>query len=341
MKNGFINIIPSIFKRFGFTPSMRLLWRMSYSLRNGYRGDKKIDTIYLQLTTSCNLSCKGCYAKEQRTNSARVFTEKNDVLIDYILSIRNIVVLGGEPLLRDCRTFLLNILKRHKGSITIVTNMTMLDEEIVSAIIKNGRVTIMISIDGDEHYHDLRRGEGVFKLVDHNINILRKEKIFYGIICTVTETNYDYVLSDGFVDLCIRLGSFFTLYLPFTSFGCDSVELSLSEKRYQQMLDRIKDLNRRISHYAIYHGVEHEINSSYGGCRAGDRGLYIKADGCITPCPAIDMDYICIEENDSEADIIEKSQAFSGFRDIKSKCFGKCPIIYNKQMLDNYVSSLR
>lgn len=291
MKHYQFRIISRIIKDYGAIESIRMFWRMSYNIRKSMFGKAKVlDTLYIQITSKCNLHCVGCYTELQDCSNANVFLYNiDDSLFDFICSIRNIVVLGGEPFLPECKPFLLRLINTHKGSISIVTNATMIDADIINAIRHARNTKLMISLDGLEQLHDARRGNGCFKLVCENCLNLRNRKIMFGISGTITKENMHELLSEEFIEKAISIGAYFALFLPYLPVGSiEDKEYALSEEEYYQSYERIVNLNSKFKRFACYHAVMHETMTSYGGCRAGTRCVYIKANGYVTPCPVID-----------------------------------------------------
>lgn len=124
-------------------------------------------TLHIIVTTlKCNLACRYCRATKNFLNqSMNIKTAKK--VIDFILSTpsKNITIefQGGEPLLN------LEVLKesinyisdKRKNSnkdviISIVTNLTLMDDEKLKFLIKNN-ISICTSLDGPKIVHDKNR----------------------------------------------------------------------------------------------------------------------------------------------------------------------------------------
>lgn len=145
----------------------------------------------------CNFSCKYCYANggEATTNYKSQFNEHQiDNLLDYVYikkysyykNYKFDFVSGGEPLLNFSilEYFLKNMryiseLHKKQTSVLIVTNGTLLTEQIISQLDKYD-VFLGISIDGSEQIHDRHRvykgGSGTYRDVVNGISLLRKSK---------------------------------------------------------------------------------------------------------------------------------------------------------------------
>ena len=79
-------------------------------------------------------------------------------------------------------------------SVTLITNATVIDEEVVSAVVKNN-VSVSVSLDGPEELHNANRifadGEGTFEATSKNIKWLQKAGARVSISCTISQTNVD------------------------------------------------------------------------------------------------------------------------------------------------------
>ncbi|MEX1378419.1 MAG: TIGR04083 family peptide-modifying radical SAM enzyme [Eubacteriales bacterium] len=148
-----------------------------YSLKNLYNSlmsAKSLYKLYLHITWDCQLTCTHCYA----VNNERVEMNADDVLKIIVdakkCGFKEVVITGGEPLMHPNRTELLKqlrILRKKDDLIPIVLRsnfaMELSDDDFL--MITNAFDEVVISIDGDEAYHDARRGSGTYKCTVDNI----------------------------------------------------------------------------------------------------------------------------------------------------------------------------
>ncbi|MFH0701916.1 MAG: radical SAM protein [bacterium] len=152
--------------------------RDTYSLFSYYFGDgKSLPPIRysLELTYKCNLNCSYCYVGENRNFNELSVKEWFDI-IDQIPPFALITLVGGEPLIRkDFKTILKKSLKKNK--INIVTNGTLIDDELIEIFIAKKLLLLSVSIDGFGEKHDLNRGkQGAFDKTVKNLERLRDMK---------------------------------------------------------------------------------------------------------------------------------------------------------------------
>ena len=119
------------------------------------KNELNIPQIEFCLTTQCTLKCKDCCALMPPFNkrghikmSVEEFKKTLDQLLDNVNSIRKLIVLGGEPLLRKELPELLEYaaLKDKVIQIAIVSNGTMIpNEELVEVLKKYNKINFYMS----------------------------------------------------------------------------------------------------------------------------------------------------------------------------------------------------
>jgi len=192
--------------------------RILKGIQDNFLGKPAFGILYLLLTDICNLQCRYCYIEGAMPANYSFSMMSEETAIKAInlfarLISRNpedrrfghpvIIFYGGEPLLNK-KVFLasLNEIDRLKKSsklplnlsISLVTNATLVDEEIVDAIVEKG-VLVAVSLDGPKDLHDANRifanGKGTFQAVLKNMQWLQKAGANMGISCTISRTNVD------------------------------------------------------------------------------------------------------------------------------------------------------
>ncbi len=132
---------------------------------------------FLELTHRCNLSCPYCYLGQNRVKD-ELNTKQWFKIIDEIPFFAFITFVGGEVLLREDFLDILNYAsKKVFGKVNIVSNGVLLNEKMIDGIIKSKILLLSVSLDGFKHNHDkYRLKEGLFDIIDNNLNNLNKQK---------------------------------------------------------------------------------------------------------------------------------------------------------------------
>ncbi len=178
--------------------------------------------LMVSIATNCNLHCKGCYARANKSCGdnlkasemsekrwGEIFNEAKEVGISFLL------LLGGEPLMR--RGVIEKASSVKEIVFPIFTNGTMLDESYINLFDKNRNLVPMISIEGDKDQTDERRGEGTYNSIMTAMNSLNKKGILFGGSVTVTTENIITVTSKEFVQELYNKGTrvlIFVEYVP-------------------------------------------------------------------------------------------------------------------------------
>jgi MoaA/NifB/PqqE/SkfB family radical SAM enzyme len=241
------------------------------------------------ITSSCNLFCKGCYARannscgegvqKKQLPSERwgeIFKEARDVGISFI------VLLGGEPLMR--RDVIEKASQVKEIAFPIFTNGTFFDENYFELFDKNRNLVPMLSIEGDKNQTDNRRGEGTYDSLMKVMNRLNEKGILYGASVTVTRENINTVTSKDFFDSLYKKGCralVFVEYVPVTketkSLAPTDYERSILEVEIEKLREGYKD-----TIFISFPGDEKYSE----GCLAAGRGFFhINVDGSAEPCP--------------------------------------------------------
>ena len=82
-----------------------------------------------------------------------------------------------------------------------------------------GNITLALSIEGDECSNDDRRGEGAYKTTIEAMELLKKEKLLFGISVCYTSKNIEQVTSDAFLDKMVDMGVKYAFYFNYMPIG--------------------------------------------------------------------------------------------------------------------------
>lgn len=165
---------------------------------------KKSLTCWLHITNDCNLRCKYCYIHKSRDDMHdSIVFETIDKMLESCRknNIPNLEIMfvGGEPLMRfDLIKRIVDYCSENKGEINvgyiIPTNGTLITPEIAKYIVSH-KMSVGVSIDGVEEYHDKNRvkidGSGSYKLAMRGVDYLIAEGLKPSIMVTVTKENLD------------------------------------------------------------------------------------------------------------------------------------------------------
>ncbi len=245
--------------------------------------------LIASITSSCNLFCKGCYARAN--HSCGEHSEKNELTCrewERIfreaegLGISFILLAGGEPLIRK------DVIEKAAAFQNIIfpifTNGTMIDDTWVTFFNKNRNLVPIFSIEGNQSQTDDRRGKGIYQTLVKAMDNMNQSGILYGSSVTVTTQNLDTVTSDDFVGALYQKGCkliFYVEYVPVTdttnALAPGDIERRILEEKQSMLRQKYTNMI-----FLSFPGDE----KSTGGCLAAGRGFFhINAAGGAEPCP--------------------------------------------------------
>ncbi len=114
--------------------------------------------FFLELTHRCNLNCPYCYINKSKTTE-EMTTDEWLSAINQIPFYSIVTLVGGEPLLRDDFIKILRACSKKTYNKThLITNGVLLNDRIVSALVKYKLLLLSVSLDGWQKHHDVERG---------------------------------------------------------------------------------------------------------------------------------------------------------------------------------------
>lgn len=146
-------------------------------------------TVDLEITDRCNLRCKYCSHFGSEAEVGRDLAADEWLLFFEELgrcAVMDVCLQGGEPFIREDLKTLIDGLVRNRMRFSILSNGTLITEEIASFLVGTKRCnSVQVSIDGSVAVvHDSFRGEGSFHQAIEGLKCLRR----HGISATVRVT---------------------------------------------------------------------------------------------------------------------------------------------------------
>jgi SynChlorMet cassette radical SAM/SPASM protein ScmE len=270
--------------------------------------------IDIAITNKCNLRCKYCYH----------FNSAGDVDTDLSLNewldffdelqqctVLEVVLSGGEPFFRNDIKEIIKGIVIDKMRFSILTNGTLINEEIAEFIASTGRCNrIQISIDSlKAETHDCFRGAGTFVKAVNGLKILKKYALPVAVRVTIHRENYrDLEAAAEFLLEELELPSFSTnstYYMGLCREFSHKVQLTPDERveTMETLLRLEKKYNGRVNATAgplfdakSWLQMENRRKQSHAtknssskggylsGCNGVRRKLAVRSDGTIIPC---------------------------------------------------------
>lgn len=259
----------------------------------------------LHITQKCNQRCKHCYHNDydgenlSLNDIEEIIEQYKELLVAYnkaknINYRGHINITGGEPFVRKDIFEIIDLLYKNRKyfSYGILTNGTLITDEIVS-ILKNKNVAfIQVSIDGNRKTHDDIRGDGNLKKVFQTLKLLKKNKIKTMVSFTAHKANYKEFPTVA--NYCRLLGVYklwTDRLVPFGN-GESIKKFMLTEKEIWDYISIIQNeknksfLNKLTGLTIADNRALQFLNtgSECYSCSAGDSLITVLDNGDIVPC---------------------------------------------------------
>ncbi len=300
--------------------------------------EHKLIYVFLEITRKCNLSCTHCGSDCSKDSSMNEMTTESWLsIIDYLNYIYKpfFVITGGEPLVHEGFSIIVNHLKQKNARWGMVTNGMLLHQNKLDELIHNNIESITVSLDGDEKSHlYLRKHPQSWFKVNKAIELIGKSKIIHkDVVTCVYPSNLDKLNETA--ELLINNG--ITSWRLFRIFPKGSAknkpELYLDFNQSQLLIQWIADNRDRLELKGlkisfscegyIPFELDIKVRNEPFFCRAGINIASILADGTITGCNNNGEDFY--QGNISKDNFQEVwNNRFAEFRDKNWLKTGEC-----------------
>ncbi|NQT89930.1 MAG: radical SAM protein [Candidatus Omnitrophica bacterium] len=196
------------------------------------------DTVQMNFSFKCNLSCKMCSMEAQgrllesegKQTEIDSETFRKTIRETVELGTKTFLFIGGEPFLRSDLFDLVGYAKGLGLNTVIVTNGVLLTEENISRCFKNGADWLSISIDSasKENFSKIR-GVDVLDRIISNVKTLNHMKKSQGqetprlvTVCTIMDDNIHELMD--VVGLCRELGIARIIFQPVVANNIDQTQ---------------------------------------------------------------------------------------------------------------------
>ncbi len=294
--------------------------------------------IYIDLTNTCNLRCKGCWV-EKEGEARTIPIEDVKTIIEHSKKNKSYfhTLLGGEPFMYRG---IWEIFKDNPDCyFQVITNGMMFTPDNVNTLAKLGNVTPLISIDGFAENNDDRRGKEVFDSAMAGIARLQEKKILFGIATTITANNFEEVFSDAYLNHFISKGALYIWYYVYRPVGNEpNPHFCLSKEQIVEVRKKLLEVRRKFPILIIdsYWTAEGEAF-----CPAAiGLGYHVGPESSIEICPPLSFAVEKINDNSgnltktfNESHFLKDFQTF-----VKDRTKG-CVILEEPQALADFIQN--
>ena len=298
-------------------------------------------TVDIDLTARCNLRCRYCYFFDNpavpyqdlpTAEWLRFFDELGRC------AVMDVCLAGGEPFIRPDLPALLQGIVRNRMRFAILSNGTLITDEIAAFIAATGRCNyVQVSIDGSgPAAHDACRGPGAFEAAVHGLRTLQRHGVNAAVRVTIHRHNvYDLEATARLLLEELELHSFGTNsagYLGSCRVHAGDVMLTAAERLVametlsrldQQYPGRIQAAAGPLADARMWRRMEEAQAAGAppfpnGGrltaCGCHSSKIAIRADGAIVPCNMLPHIVLGRINRDSLVEVWQHSPALNELR---------------------------
>lgn len=250
------------------------------------------------LSENCNLKCLHCYQENHQpvqleyNQLVKFYEQFKDLLVQKNIK-GHINLTGGEPFCNPYLFKILDLIKKDHDliSFSILTNGTLITEEIAERIKEYNPYYVQVSLEGGKKINDYIRGEGTYKKIAQGIQNLRKQDIFTSISFTANKLNYkDFPKVVKYARKYNVNNVWSDRYIPLGNSEDKDLAMTLQQTRdYLEIMDRERNklmkLKNNITTISMNRALQFQMTNDFAyGCTAGNTLLTIMENGDLVPC---------------------------------------------------------
>lgn len=230
----------------------RLGLEIALKIRNNLRELHPLRQLFWECTLQCNLACKHCGSdcrkmSEQKDMPAADFLQVVDSITPHVNPNEvNIIITGGEPLMRDDLEEVGMALYRKGYPWGIVSNGLYLTRERLDSLMAAGLHAVTISLDGFAEEHNWLRGnpDSYEKALEAIKMLVHEPELTWDVVTCVNRKNYSYLeeLKAYLYTIGVRNWRIFTIF-P-VGRAANHPEFQLTDEEFTGVLEFIKKVRK-------------------------------------------------------------------------------------------------
>ncbi len=245
----------------------------------------------IAVNRACQCACEHCSAIFYNHSAKPDLSPEllNQALQESVeLGVTNLILLGGEPLLRKDLCDLIHSVDREKSVVTLFTNGEYLSEAMCKRLAEAGVMGVFISLDSAraEEHDRFRKRPGLFEKALRGIENLQKSGVLTAISSCLTSSR----VRAGALDEMMEMGRALSVNEVTFFDAIPSGRWLHQTEGLLQKKDR-EEISRRVHfyrHQSEYPGItaQSTLTSEEGSafCFAANTQFYLTAHGEMCPC---------------------------------------------------------
>jgi radical SAM protein with 4Fe4S-binding SPASM domain len=298
-------------------------------LEEYFKGKPQLTNLHIEITSKCNERCVHCYIP----HDDKVSNIDPDLFYEILKQCKNMKLLhltlsGGEPMLHKYFCDFLRKCKEYDFSINVLSNLTLLDDEIIKEMKANPLLGVQVSLYSmDSHIHDeITQMKGSFEKTKNAILKLIKNDIHLQISCPIMKQN-----KDCYNDIIkwaerhkIHVGDDYGIIASYNHTTQNlSCRLSINEIK-EVINDKVAIDSKYLEQIELAAEKKKNISSNDFVCSVCHSSICIADNGNVYPCAGWQEYVVGNVKETSLNDIWDNSEKVQYLRGLRNQDFPKC-----------------
>lgn len=283
----------------------RVALELNRKIKQERRREHPLRQLFWECTWRCNLACRHCGSDCKSSSAlpdmpAQDFLKVIDSLLPHVNPHHvNIVITGGEPLVRKDLEYVGRQLYDRQFPWGIVTNGLLLTQERFESLRAAGLHNITISLDGLEDNHNwMRNHPASFRNAYRAIKMVASaEDLNFDVVTCVNRKSLGELdaLKELLIDAGVKRWRLFTIF-P-SGRAAQYPEFELTGEETETLMRFIVETRKEGRIHPSFccegfmAGYEGKVRDHFFDCQAGVTVASVLLDGGIGACPSIRADY--------------------------------------------------
>lgn len=296
----------------------------------------RLTHLHIEIVSQCNERCVHCYIPHALKNDMmdkNLFYNILEQAMD--MKVLNLTISGGEPMIHPSFVDFLKKSNEYNFSVNILSNLTMLSDEILNEIKKNPLISIQTSIYSmNPEIHDaITCRQGSWLETIESVLKLKASGVPIQISCPVIQQN-----KDEYIDV-INWGKEHNIkvnsdYVIIGQYNCsdENLDCRLTYNDVYQYIVRTVHLNKDyIKHIEKEVGSKNDLTAEDNICSVCRSSICISERGVAYPCAGW-QNYVLGDLKETTLENIwNNSEKTQFLRNIKRKDFPQCLVCAQKE----------
>lgn len=294
-----------------------------------YFGNKPFPTsIHLEIVSECNERCIHCYIPHELKTELMDKSLFNSILDQSRnMNLLHITISGGEPMLHPHFINFLKICRKYDMSVNVLSNLTLLNDNIIDEMKKNPLLSVQTSIYSMEpKTHDsITRHKGSLNVTIESVKKLIQSHIPVQINCPIMKVNFDSYISvlEWASANNISASADYSIIAKFDHHN-DNLSCRLTNNELKQVI--LDKLSNELSYNDIKKEISDNMKKTSDDyvCSICKSSICVGPTGNVYPCVGWSNKIVGNLQNNVLKDIWLKSEKVKSLQSIKRKDFVEC-----------------